>query len=702
MNLFLYCSDVQSTSPPAPNNVWDQIVEEYQQIQFEPRGYRADPANEYDISPWLQRTGIYAHLRGLELNELGPSYRLPWVQEEPQLYLICESIGRVLEKAMTALKHGKNAEVQPLSRRNAQLLNTFTRKGTSQDPITELPNQESRQKYIHTWQELICFWDRVAKQGHLRGTLFRPSDRQLEVWCEVTDAASELASPTDPDCDEVTIQAFRDQLDRAVLEFSVAIIQHSVTGCRSDSVLLSYAAARFWNHRQCTWMLIGNYASILSQLIYDCQMVVLAQVLAMAEDNPGADIGAMIVDIRDQWLLDDTRGPVTELLYDWQYGSEICQTEDPRAQIRWYENEERVVWPEVSFHLSDLHRIVFEGIAEARQIFDEELCLNGRSSPACNIPHLDLGLLVDSWDATARGQSFLTDLRNASYLDPLKDWLFSRVGNNQVLFQTFWSQTATGNWVVCADAVQQYEDAVQRFLRALMVPFFIGSGQQGRRSEFLALRWRNTTWSTRDLFLHDGQMVYVLSYHKTRSQSNATRWPVRYLLPEVAQLVTQYLTLVQPFRKFLHCKAPGSGAVSDLLWSRGPEPWEDDALTQIVVDAGDRILGKHIHDQIWRQITMAITQRKFTSDEANLLIEEGGDGDNTDAVLATMEYARQCEAADTPYTGNRAYGGPVNFQGGLTDAELQEFRHVGQLWHQLVRDPLHFQRIPRSDTANHV
>ena len=72
--------------------------------------------------------------------------------------------------------------------------------------------------------------------------------------------------------------------------------------------------------------------------------------------------------------------------------------------------------------------------------------------------------------------------------------------------------------MVSVDAAQQYEDAVQRFLRALMVPFFIGSGQQGRRTEFTGLRWRNTTLTTRDLFLHDGQMLFILSYHKTRSQ----------------------------------------------------------------------------------------------------------------------------------------------------------------------------------------
>ncbi|CAO3695068.1 unnamed protein product [Umbelopsis ramanniana] len=506
---------------------------------------------------------------------------------------------------MTYVKNDENSEDESLSRRNALLLNNFTEKGNSQDPITELPPAVSSER-------LICYWDRVDEHGHLRDKhLFKPSDRQREAWRKETEAASKLASPTDPDCDEVVIHAFRDRLDRAV---SSLALQPSNTLC--------------------------------AILIYDCQRVVLAQVSAVTEDNRGADIGAMIVDIRDQWLLESKKGPVVELLENWQNGSEICEDEDLRAQIRWFENEERLHLPRVSFELSDLHRIVFEGIAEAH--------------PADDIPRLDLGRLVDNRDATARGQSFLTDLRIASYLDPLKDWLFSRVGKTQALFQTFWSQTSAGAWVVCADAMQQYEDAVQQFLRALMVPIFIGSGQQGRRSEFMALRWRNTTWSTRDLFLHDGQMIFVLSYHQTRSQSDATRWPIRYVLLEVAQLATQYLVLVQPFRSFLHCKAPGSGAVSDHLWSRGHDPWEGDAVTRIVIDAGERI---------WGSLSMTRFGDKFdayrTKDvrehRGELLIEEGGDGDQTYEALDRIYFRRHMQA---DCTRNRVYGGTVNFRGG--------------------------------------
>ncbi|RHZ43041.1 uncharacterized protein CDV56_100496 [Aspergillus thermomutatus] len=296
--------------------------------------------------------------------------------------------------------------------------------------------------------------------------LFQPSNRQLEAWVE-KGPAKQLSGTS---------------WTGLSWSFSLAIIQHLVPRRKFDSVLVSYAAARYWSSSQGTWMMVGNYTSILSQLIYDCQMVVLAQVLAETADQPEADVGAMIVDIRDQWLLNDTDGPVAELLENRLLGFRIGQTEVLPAQLRWHADGETLVWSEVIFHLSDLYNIIFKGLATAQRLFEEELCLSGRSSPASEIPVLDLDLLVDNWDATAPGQSFLTDSRNASHLDPVKDWLIARVGKTPVLFHTFWSQTAKGHWVVSADAAQQYEDAVQKFLQALLVPFFLGSGQQGRRT----------------------------------------------------------------------------------------------------------------------------------------------------------------------------------------------------------------------------
>ena len=189
-------------------------------------------------------------------------------------------------------------------------------------------------------------------------------------------------------------------------------------------------------------------------------------------------------------------------------------------------------------------------------------------------------------------------------------------------------------------------------------------------------------------------MLFILSYHKTRSQTNASRWPVRFLLPEVAQLLVKYLAIIQPFREFLHRKTDIPEALSEYLFSAGKAPWREDQMTKIIVNAGKRIAGKHIHVQAWRQITVGIARRKFTASEANILIEEGEgvEDEKTDPALGSMLDALHWQASHTPHTGNRVYGGTVNFRAGLTDAGLQEYRHVSQLWHQFVRDPIQFKQ----------
>lgn len=61
------------------------------------------------------------------------------------------------------------------------------------------------------------------------------------------------------------------------------------------------------------------------------------------------------------------------------------------------------------------------------------------------------------------------------------------------------------------------------------------------------MRWCNKASDKRNLFVHDGYVLFILTYHKSLAISNASRWPVRFLLPAVGELLVRYLVLVQPF-----------------------------------------------------------------------------------------------------------------------------------------------------------
>jgi hypothetical protein len=140
------------SSSPIPDNAWDRIMARYRQSQSQPLRDQVETVQHVsELTPWMKRTGIYIHLQGLNLSDLGPSYQLPRPEEEPSLYLICESARRVIENTMTVLMYDQNLEARHLSRWNARLLNTFTRGEASQDPITDLQNQQSCCKYSDTW-----------------------------------------------------------------------------------------------------------------------------------------------------------------------------------------------------------------------------------------------------------------------------------------------------------------------------------------------------------------------------------------------------------------------------------------------------------------------------------------------------------------------------------------------------------------------
>jgi hypothetical protein len=80
----------------------------------------------------------------------------------------------------------------------------------------------------------------------------------------------------------------------------------------------------------------------------------------------------------------------------------------------------------------------------------------------------------------------------------------------------------------------------------------------------------------------------------------------------------------------------------------------------------------------WRQISIGIAIKKFAG--LSYLFELNSeqadtDDEGQDGVGGSTAAAFHWQASHTPRTGNRAYGGTINFQGGLTDGGLQEFRN---------------------------
>ena len=168
----------------------------------------------------------------------------------------------------------------------------------------------------------------------LPALLFQPTEGQTTTWDDVLSAAQDLDDYNQSELDNTEAFQYKQRLEEQILCFCLEIIQQPLPSQAFDSILVSFAALLFWSPNQKQWMIVGNYTSYLSQLIYSCQIWTLALSILEHQHHPELDLSSIIIGHRDRWLLNDTTGPVAELLENRLYGFQIGMTEVPPAQVR--------------------------------------------------------------------------------------------------------------------------------------------------------------------------------------------------------------------------------------------------------------------------------------------------------------------------------------------------------------------------------
>ena len=253
------------------------------------------------------------------------------------------------------------------------------------------------------------------------------------------------------------------------------------------------------------------------------------------------------------------------------------------------------------------------------------------------------------------------------------------------------------DFIARGDAAIQYERAVQRFLQHMMILIHVGSGQAARRPEMLGLRWCNRQADKRNIFIHDGLVIFILTYHKSINRTNASRYPVRCLLPEVGELLVQFLALVQPFRRWVYRQKQPTAKKrkNEYLWTQDGIRWPDQRMTTVFTSRVKAAIGIELNIKMWRQIACGVAIKKFASLQYQLDLDLPGDRDDVneanqdDSIGLTNNLATafHLQSSHTVRNGNQNYGGTVNFQNGLTDAALQEYVYASKLWHAFIRPP---------------
>jgi hypothetical protein len=71
----------------------------------------------------------------------------------------------------------------------------------------------------------------------------------------------------------------------------------------------------------------------------------------------------------------------------------------------------------------------------------------------------------------------------------------------------------------------------------------------GCGSEIGSIKFANSIYSARNIYVLNGRMAFVTYYDKSRSRRMTTKYVMRYLPNELSQVLAQYLAFISPFTR---------------------------------------------------------------------------------------------------------------------------------------------------------
>jgi hypothetical protein len=332
----------------------DRRKERYRQIR--------EPNHISEITPWLRKSRFHQHLTGLDAELIASSQSLPSTEHhDDRLYQLIWSVERVLRKAYDL--------VLDLYHVDARILNTFQVGTVTQDPFQQLQNQRSLNNYINVFQAAMCYYVRVL-EGHFEQEMFivtpqqqaaldkafgvigRVNEYEAIAQREHRRPPGQMARPShrEPTEDELErnsrsedeqeqgslISTLEAELDGYIFDFCAALVQQRVTKTY-DSAIASFCAVRstlvHHEEKTITFRPEGEVSGILSKLIYCCQLILLQSAQNTAEQQQVEEITEPLEAVCQEWLRNNTRGPIG-ILSDWRlYAMKVGASTVPPALI---------------------------------------------------------------------------------------------------------------------------------------------------------------------------------------------------------------------------------------------------------------------------------------------------------------------------------------------------------------------------------
>jgi hypothetical protein len=418
--------------------------------------------------------------------------RLP-AQDEPKLQLVSESVQRVItERCVNS--------VTDISERGWNLipflLNSTDPTAPNSSPFKEHYDKRTVPRYAQSWARLICLCLRaVNTDGH--DVEF--TNGQEECIYELREIV-ELGSPTDGD------------LDDKVMDLSALLIMHDDYE-EHRSVIKYYTGILGFNSASKQWQRPNEYTPKLAELQCCIRLIMMEHSIPLFmrgeygrhfQKPPHEEFSKY----RTKWLVTGAPSPFNYIHTLMNYGLKAAKDAPGPDHIRW-SSDSRIMY----FDGKALQ--VDEWIQMIETLTDElesSLRVLQFLPPDSKIPDVDLYDVYDN-----------PNNRDVDHYFALNDTDGVKAARHRVLLNLQaagrlreWIQVdADGTKSYSQHEYVEYEKKVGRYLELLWLLLNFTCGVTGRGTEVLGLRYKNTMASDRNVFVEDGQLMFVTQMHKS-------------------------------------------------------------------------------------------------------------------------------------------------------------------------------------------
>lgn len=628
-----------------------------------------------EVSPWLDLTRWPQYLRGLKLRDVALLTAPPYLQTEPLLRIFSEALDRLVERAHRSICEDR------INTFDQTRINSFVRRPRSTDrPLFVNLQKTTFRKYTTLWKRLIAFAYRTIQPDRQPSLRHRFTNSQQVAFdrlitageaVRLLESTAVIGESLDADAKHGPIA----KLDRTCLSFCISLLDHRLTGDIYESVVVGFMAALAIRPEKEILADPCNFSPNLSGLIKIGQMLVIEEALASVEDRLAEEPSDLIDEMTERFLLYGSRSPFEWMLRLRAYAKKVRDSITSDGFILWSDDEKTLSYKGITLAIDHIPDLVREEVRLAQSQLEELLLLHDDEKREDIIPPLSMRELRDNVSEEKRGWSFLQDKRNEKQLIGENGWLFHRVMDNDWLLEEFTGVSKsplTGAYAMKwkPQPVRNYLTRVDAFLERLLLLMHITSGQPARGTEIVTLRVQNTILGHhRNVFIEDGLVSIVTSYHKGYAITGSTKIIHRYLPKEVSELFVYYMWLVRPFRCELEALALGrEEPPSPFLWPKGDSHWKSSQLTTVIKAAFRRQLCLDVTTSTWRHIAIAISRAKLSC---------GGFKRDYSSEEDTID----TQAGHTSWTAGAIYARSIAEAPGHIEANRFKYRQISREWH---------------------